>query len=332
MRFLNSLRLLIENFKNTFRLLICKLVVGIVATALCCAFVLPELIQIINSEPAQKFLACGKDFLSALLSADAAALETAKNGIIGESGALAGLAALLSSMTLEIVLAVVGCIVVYLLKRYADTLCHFAVGCTLHDKMSTYAETSFATALVANLGKGSAYALLYVPAVFVFDVATVLVCYLFLSILPILPAGFLCVTTIVACQSLKLSFTGKWMPAMTVDGMKLFEAICARAESGKKMTFKIFVSYVFAVYLIIIVNAIAAITTFGSALLVTVPASYMLLICIQYVNYYTANGKKYFITYESISVNANYGDREHFFDYIEDTAAETEEQTTKSEE
>ena len=51
---------------------------------------------------------------------------------------------------------------------------------------------------------------------------------------------------------------------------------------------------------------------------ITVPASYFLFICIQFVNYYTVQGKKYFITYDRIATNRDRGDSEHFFDTVED--------------
>ena len=70
--------------------------------------------------------------------------------------------------------------------------------------------------------------------------------------------------------------------------------------------------------MVIIVNIIAGVCTAGSALLLSVPASYMLFICLQYVYYYTAKGKKYFITYEKIATNPDHGDRAHIFDYIDE--------------
>jgi hypothetical protein len=77
------------------------------------------------------------------------------------------------------------------------------------------------------------------------------------------------------------------------------------------------------VYLIIIVNVLSAITTFGSALLITIPTSYLLLICIQYVNYYVIKGKKYFVTFEEIEKDVSCGDSTHYFDYVlEETAGE----------
>ena len=85
------------------------------------------------------------------------------------------------------------------------------------------------------------------------------------------------------------------------------------------------------VYLIIIFNAMAAAFTFGSALLLTIPTSYLWLICAQYVNYYTMKGKKYFITYDSIATNPDYGDSEHFFEYIGEMEKEEEKVVTEQE-
>ena len=55
-------------------------------------------------------------------------------------------------------------------------------------------------------------------------------------------------------------------------------------------------------------------------MIVTVPASYMVFICEQFVNYYTIKGKKYFITFDRIASNPDCGDREHIFEYIDETA------------
>ena len=80
----------------------------------------------------------------------------------------------------------------------------------------------------------------------------------------------------------------------------------------------------------IILNVMAAICTFGSALIVTIPTSYLLFICIQYVNYYTVKGKKYFITYDRIESNLDHGDSEHFFDYIEEVELEKVSETSET--
>ena len=316
MRFRNSLRLLMENFKHVYKLFISKLIIGLVATALCCAFVLPELIEIWNSEAVKGLVCNAEKAIKALLVADPSALEEIKENIVGDGGSLEQVGKLLTSMRLEIILTVIGCAVVYLLKRFAETVCHFTTGSMLNDKMSTYAETGYSTAFVSNLGKASVYALVYVPVVFLFDLVMMALVYFLLAYTSIVVGLFGGVTLIVFGQALKLTVTNRWMPAMTADNKRLREAFKYADQKEKKQTSKVFSMYLVSVYMILIVNIGAALCTFGSSLLITVPASYFLLICEQYVNYYTLMGKKYFLTYDKIATNPERGDSEHFFDYI----------------
>ena len=114
------------------------------------------------------------------------------------------------------------------------------------------------------------------------------------------------------------------MPAISADGKSMREAI--RIEKGRetRQIRKTLCLYVVIVYLIIMLNIMAGLFTFGSALLITMPTSYLLLICAQYVNYYTIKGKKYFITYDTIATNPDHGDSEHFFEYMEEIEREEE--------
>ena len=330
MRFRNSIRLLMENFKNVYKILIYQLVVSLITTALSVAFVLPEILHIWDSAALQEVLADGKEFLTAFFELNSTELNHWKEQLFGANGSVKGLLNLLSAMRLEIILTIIGCVFVYLLKRFTDTLCYFAIGSILNDKMATYAETGFGTAYISNLGKASLYALVYVPVVFLFDVITLAACYVMLRFLPVFAALFLSATLIVVCQSLKLTFTSPWLPAMTADNKPLREAVRYKNDIEKRQTSKVFSTYLVTVYVVIILNIIAAVCTFGSALLVTIPASYLLFICEQYVNYYTMKGKKYFITYERIETNPDFGDSEHFFEYIEEE--EKAEQEEKAEE
>jgi membrane-anchored glycerophosphoryl diester phosphodiesterase (GDPDase) len=145
-------------------------------------------------------------------------------------------------------------------------------------------------------------------------------------------ALFLSMTLVVVLQSLKLTFTSQWMPAITVDGKSLREALRPSNQKGNRQTRKIFCLYLIVVYLIIILNSVAGVFTFGSALLITLPTSYLLLICAQYVNYYTIKGKKYFITYEAIATNSDYGDSEHFFEYMKELEQEEGKTVVKEQE
>lgn len=313
MRFRNSMRLLMENFKQVFRLLFIRFIIILIAAAICCSFVLPEFLEIWKSVQLRTLLEDFKELLKAVVSLKSNELNGIKDAIFGS---LKAFLSFLSSKAVELTLVFIGCIIVYLVKRFVETICYFATGSLLNDKMATYAETPFSTAFIANLGKACAYSAFYVPAVFLFDVFTAAICYLLLSTLPFVVGIHLSITIIVLCASLRLTMTGHWMPAMTADGLKARKVIFTCRKGVKKQTLHAFANYVVTIYLIIIFNVVAAVCTMGSALLITVPASFFLLICEQYVNYYTEKGKKYFITYERIATNSDYGDRQHFFDYM----------------
>lgn len=318
MRFRNSVLLLIENFKNVYRILIYKLIIMVIGAALTSALLIPGLIEIFESAQFTTMIADLKAFILAFVPTDGAgeALTAAKDALLGDNGSFTVFLNFVASKATGIIWTIIGCAVVYLLQRFADTLCYFTIGGLLNDKMATYAETPFSSAYVSNLGKASIYSLVYVPVVFAFDLLTWTLAILILSYIPILLALFLAMTVIVACQAVKLTFTSGWLPAMVVDNKKIGDVMFKRSEEEKKQRAKVFATYVVTVYMVIIINAVAALCSFGSALILTIPVSFFMFICVQFVNYYTLTGKKYFITYESIATNEARGDSEHFFDYM----------------
>ena len=319
MRFRNSVRLLMENFKNVYKILIYKLVILFVTAALISALLLPGLMEILESAEMTAFVEDIREFVRALIGGNSEFLAGFQEQF---KVTVAALAKLLDSMMSRIVWSLVGVAVVYLLGRFMDTLGYFSIGSILNDRMGTYAETPFAAAYIRNLGRASLYSIVYVPVVFLFDVIVIALCwflffYLF-SFLNVFLSLFFSMTFIVLCQALKLTLTSMWLPAMASDNMSVGQAMRFGRKSQKKQWNKVYSTYIVTVYVVIILNVVAAVCTFGSALLVTVPASYFLFICEQFVNYYTVQGKKYFITYDRIATNRDRGDSEHFFDTVED--------------
>lgn len=318
MRFLNSIRLLIENFKYAYRMLLYKCIIILVAAALCCAFVLPEMAKLWHSAQMQDLILNGKHFLKCFVALDRSGAEAAKNTILGEGGILWQI---LSPEKTELIWTALGVVIVYLIKRIADTVCHFTTGSLLNDKMATYADMSFSTSAVSNLGKALLYSIVYVPLVFLYDIAVLACCWAILSSLPLIFGGVLCVTVIVLGQALKLTFTVYWMPAMT-DGKRLRDALKSQGKEARAQSWKVFGIYFASVYFVFIVNVVAFLCTLGSALLITLPASYFFFICEQYVCYYTVQGKRYFVSHDRIADNPDRGDVEHYFDYVQSGEAQ----------
>ncbi len=319
MRFTNTLRLLVKNFKQALNLFLSKTVMSVIVIALCIAFIMPELIEIIENPVTQELFANFENIFLSFVDHEVGNNPSYYvNAIFDQGGSLSKFFDLLFSMRWELILVTVACLLVYLIKCFVDEVFHFTVGDIIDDKMSTYAETPFSTSLVANLGKASRYAGLFVAITFFVDVVTLLLGFIFLRFLNLFVAAFLSMTLVIFINAAKLALTGHWMPAMTTNDEKLFQAICLKDTHEKKHLIKSFMLYVVLLYMVIIVNIVAALCTFGSALLITVPTSYLLFICAQYVNYYTMKGKKYFITYENIATNPDRGDHARFFEYIEE--------------
>ena len=323
MLFRNSLRLFMENFKNVYKILIYKFIVMLVATALYTALLLPQVIEILQSSQMSELTGNVKEFLSAFFDGKADALHALKDDI---NLSVKELLAFISSKTLKIFLSALGCGVVYLLTRFTDTLCYFSIGEMLGDKMESYAETPFFSAYVKNLGRGSLYSIVYVPIVFAFDVIILASCYFLffylLSFLNLFVSLFLSVTCIIIANALKLTLTSTWLPSMTADEYSVKQAIKSWGLVEKKLRGGIFSTYLVSIYIIVIVNVIGAIATLGSSLILTLPASYFFFICLQYVNYYTLTGKKYFLTHERIVTNEMHGDESLAVEFIAQASIE----------
>ncbi len=320
MRFRNTINLFVENFKNVFKILLFKLIIGLVAGALLCALVLPEVYHIGESAQWIALSEDVKEFFFMLNPGHAGSFEVAAKAILNDS--LPAFGAFLLSRAGEIVWISVGCLAIFLVARFAETVCLFALGDTLDDKMQTYGNMTFGSSFVKNFGRASRYAFWYAPYTLLFDLATFVLCYVCLSFINVLLGLFLSVIIIAVMQSIKLTVACFWMPAMTADRKSLKEAL--KTNSLMKGQFwKTFSVYLVLVYLIFVLNALSVTCTFGSGLILTIPASFALLLTFQYVNYYTILGRKYFITYDTITHDKDRGNSERFFERLQEEEAAT---------
>ncbi len=326
------------NFKNSYKILLYHLIVGLLSVALALALVYPGLRHVINSEELSQFFQDIKDFLHAIVTGNTAYLEGFNESFLGDGGTVRSLLRLLRLQLGNIILSTIGMAVIYLVQRILNTVCYFTIGGILDNRMATYSEGHFFDEYVRNFGKAIVYSIVYVPIVFLFDLLVIVLCYFLFfylfSFFSLLLCLFLSITFIVFTQAFKLTLTCMWLPAMVADGQTIGKAMSMKDKGTKGQRRSIFLTYVTTVYLVIIINVVTALTTVGSGLLVSVPASYFFFICQQFVNYYTVKGKKYFITYESVVVNPSKGQKDGFFAAMENATleqAETSQNPTRVE-
>lgn len=307
MRFRNAFRLVINNFANVYKLLLFRLIANLIFLSLSYAIITLGLHVIFGSAEAHTVVQLIGEFFKALVSGDTAFLT----GFSEEfTQAIADLLLLMGTQIGSIVGSVIGVALMYLLSRFVSGTAMFAMATILNDKMETYGNTRFSSAYFKNLTRATVYHAVYVPVSFVYDLVSLLACWFFFFYTPsFLPSwGFftvfialaLSMTAFVCLQALKLTFVSAWIPAIVTDGTGVFKS-CRQSFRSVKGFAGRFSGYLMAIYLIVILNVICAACTFGSMLLLTVPASYLFILGLQFVNYYEDTGKKYFLSYRKIS-------------------------------
>lgn len=306
MRFRNSFRLLLDNFKNTYVILLFRAIIVLITGALTGVILTSSFGFLTDSAEIEAIVEAFKDILATFFnSASYADFDLLfREAIETLVAAFGDLLLLLQAHIGGIVLSALGLVGIYLVNRFLNGLALFAFGDILHDKMSQYADTPFFVGFFTNIGSAALYQIVYVPIAFAFDVLSVVLCYLIFfrlfSFMPVLLALFLGVTFLIAMQAVKLAFISDWMPAIIVDGKKLGEAMRGSFRMGWKRFAANFSNYLMACYCILAVNVVFAVSTFFSALLITIPASYLFLISLQFVGYYETNKKRFFLSYRNI--------------------------------
>lgn len=307
MRFRHSVSLTVDNFSGVFKLLLYRLISAAVFFSLTYVILSLGLSTIVKSAELNSLKDTVASFLKALFGGNYEVLQGMPQQF---HAAVSDFLALLGSHIGSIVGSLIGVCCMYLLSRYFNGLAHFALGGTVNDRMSMNAKTRFSASYFRRIGQASLYQLVYVPLTFVYDVLSVGLCvFLFFyipslltvyNLLTVLLSLSLSVALILVMQAFKLTFVSAWMPAMIAGGKTVGQALKETARC-KKSFWRRFGAYLIAAYLIVVVNVTFGLCTLGSGLFISVPLSYFFLLVMQFVNYYTDSGKKYFVTRDRIA-------------------------------
>ncbi len=305
MRFRHAIYLASENFASVFKLLLYRLFSAAIFGSLAYVILSLGLSAITGSAEVAKLWELAGEFFHALVNGRPEILA----GLPPQfKDAFTALLKLIAFNTPSIIGCVVGVICLYLLSRFVNGLALFSIANIVNDRMSTYARTSFSQSYFKSIGKAALYQLIYVPLCFLYDALMLAACWFFFfyapSFLPswgfviVLIAVSLTLTAVVALEALKMTLISSWIPA-ALEGDSVTHAFRASVRRRKNFGTR-YGGFVAAIYLILAVNILFAVATVGSALLITVPLSYIFLLCLQLVNYYHDTGKKYFISKDTI--------------------------------
>lgn len=306
MRFRNAIHITMDNYSSAFKMLLYRLVVGVLIFSLVYVILQLSLSVIVTSTELQTLKDLVGEFFRALFGGDSVRLESFQTDF---TGALTDFSSLIARNGGAIAGAVVGVCLMYLLSRFLNGLCTFTAASIMNDRMGSFARTSFSSAFFKNLGSAALYEIIYVPVSFVYDALSLAGCWFLFFYLPsFLPTwGFvtivlalsLTIALYICLQSLKMTLISAWIPSILTGREKVAKGLGASIRSAKPF-WKRFVTFLTANYLIVAVNVLFGIATLGSALLITVPLSFLFLLALQCVHYYEDNGMKYFISVHNI--------------------------------
>lgn len=307
MRFRNAIHITIDNFSSVFKLLLYSLVTGAIFMSLSYLIIRLGLDGIFSGSPTHAIAELIRGFCNAIVTGDSAWIhDTFQNSF---SDAVAAFKTLIYDSTGAIIGSSIGVAIMYLLSRFVNGLGRIAVAGTMNDRMSTFSRTHFGSSFFKNIAKGALYEVIYVPLIFLYDALAVLLCWFAFFCIPellsingwlsVMLSVSLTILAISCLEALKMTLISGWIPAMIADDKKVTRAFVT-SFSAKKNFGRRFASFLVAVYLILATNVLFAICTFGSALLVTLPLSFVFLLALQFVQYYEDNQKKYFISSRTI--------------------------------
>ncbi len=315
MRFRNAFNLFVDNFKNVYKLTLYKFITGLLTLCLVVALVWPNIKPIIMSSELTSLIDLVKGFFTSLFKYDVDGLDAFSGDI---SVAWQNFVALLSAKENKLIITGILSFVIALISRILTSIGNFVFGEVINSRMSSYTSVPFYSAFIKNLGKATLYTIIYVPCTLLLMAVAGLLAYLFLMLS--IKIGFIgvgiggVVLILVLGETFVLTLFYNFMTSMVVDKLSVGQALKKCFTQKKEDFWAIFSIYFITCYLLVILNILIYLLTLGSGVIFSLPASYIFLICIQFVNYYTNDKRNYFITMEKIVTYKKTEFKEDFYD------------------
>ena len=302
MKFKHTFHVFVDNFSVTYKQLLYRLVVGIIASLITSLIVYEFAMQFINSSAFTTLWDGAHEFVKKLLYGDTEALANISQKV---RNAYDELIILASTKMPELIVSALLILLVAIVAKWFDGLGNYASAAVINDKMTLHADLPFLSTLIRNLKEAAIYNAIYAPLSVLYDVI-VFVGMLFFTFLlvnsglPVIFGIFLFALVIVAAFTVKMTFTTDWLPAIIRGKKKQGEAFKYAFSRKGKGTLNIMSNFAVLVLIILGMNVAALFFTLGVGLLITIPASYTIIVTFELVNYYDREEIKYFIDKNNI--------------------------------
>ena len=303
MKISNGLRIATSNKTLTFKVLLYKLVVMLIASIFIVIFSSRIISPVLNSAEFKSIIGIVKKIVVNYFDVN----QSAGDAISAElSTAIAGLYAFILSMQGEILISAIVLFVIVQVIKFFFSICDYVVAVNINEHMSSMRHAEFFSTLFDNFKQAIIYALYRTLMLLLYNVV-IIAATILLIIFTLKELGIMAISLVFfivfASIALRLSCVGHILPKMTCENKGPFRSF-TEGFKGKniKVFFERFISYLVMVVGSFAVILLSSIVTFLVALLITIPFVSVAFISIRYVDYYTHNHKKYYLTFDDIVV------------------------------
>ena len=302
MKFKHTFHVFVDNFSVIYKQLLYRLVIIAISGVICGLGIYPFIRELIDSAQLNNLIDGVKGFITSLLSGEVLQLAELSTKV---QTAYSELLILIQNNLTQVILSVLLMLLIITVGKWFAGLGNYATACVINDKMALRAEQPFLGTLIRNLKNASIYNAIYIPLSVLYDVLIgvgmfFLFLYLLSSVLYFFICLFLFVLFIVVALAFKMTFTCDWLPSLIRGKMKQREAIKYTFARKNKNTFNILSNFTVIILIVFAFNMAALFLTVGVGLLITVPASYTIIICFELVNYYDREEIKYSVDKNTI--------------------------------
>lgn len=291
-----------DNFSVVYKQLLYRLIILLISGAICWAGVYPFIKTFIDSSHLNALVEGVKGFISNLLQGKTGELEELSASV---QTAYAGLIELLNTKLTQAVLSVLLVLLITIAAKWFMGLGNYATASVINDKMALRANQPFLGTLIRNLKSAAIYNAIYVPLSVLYDLLVVVAMFfLFLMLLNHIFYFFIClflfVLVVMFALTFKMTVTTDWLPALIRGKMKQGAAMKYTFSRKGKNTFNVMSNFAVILIIVFALNMAAFLLTLGVGLLLTIPSSYVIIICFEFVNYYDREEIKYSIDKNTI--------------------------------
>ena len=279
MEFKHAFHVFVDNFSTTYKLLVYRLIVLAVTIGLSCAVLVPAIGCISDTAQYTELQSSFSALWTNIIELNAGELQASLQSAKSAFGAFVNL---LTDKAWLVATVIVCLCVVFVINRFLVGVGNYVTGSLVHDKMVMHTTSSFTFTLFKNIRRAALYAIIYAPLAFLYDFICLVIIWAIISVgMKVLTVTlikiFIVAILFLVFAAVKFTFTTDWLPALIDGRMKQRGAIAYTFSRKGKRTFEVLSNSLVLTLIVIALNVAAGIFTFGAGLLLTLPASSLIL-------------------------------------------------------